>query len=53
MSKKEVDEMFVLHHLDLRLSEEEVDDLIEESDGKQRERWLERNGYSFEEEEDD
>jgi hypothetical protein len=53
MRKKEIDELFTLHHLDLGVSEEEIEDLIEESSYNQRSRWLERRGYTLEEEEND
>jgi hypothetical protein len=49
MKKSEVDELFVLHHQDLSLSDEEIDDLIEESSWQQRARWLDARGYSTEE----
>lgn len=53
MKKSIVDELFILHHLDMGLTEEEIDDLIEESSWQKRSRWLEANGYSMEEEEYD
>ena len=49
MRKSTVDELFVLHHLDLGLDEEEIEELMEESTWKQRSRWLEKNGYEEEE----
>lgn len=51
MRKSEVDELFVLHHQDLGLSDEEIEDLLEESSWQKRSRWLEFRGYDTEEEE--
>lgn len=53
MSKSEVDELFVLHHLDLGFDEDEIDELLEDSSWQQRSRWLSNNGYDSEEEEYD
>lgn len=53
MTKSEVDELFVLHHLDLGLDEDEIEELLEESSWQQRSRWLDKNGYDLEEENND
>lgn len=47
MLKKVAEEIFILHHLDLGLDEEEVEDILQESSWKQREKWLIKNGYSL------
>lgn len=45
----EIDELFTLHHLDLGLDDEEIEDLLEESTTESRFKWLKRNGYEVEE----
>ena len=43
-----IDELFTLHHLDLGLCEEEIDDLLDESTITERCQWLMNNGYEVE-----
>lgn len=40
-----VNQVFIDHHDDMGMSEQEIDDLLEESTWEQRYKWLKRNGY--------
>ncbi|MBQ6447284.1 MAG: hypothetical protein IJJ10_07465 [Bacillus sp. (in: Bacteria)] len=45
--KNIVDEIFKDHHDCMGLSEEEIEDLIDESDFLERYNWLKKNGYDI------
>ena len=42
---KELDELFMLYHLDLGLDDEEIEDIIEETTFEQRKKWMRKNGF--------
>ena len=47
--KEYVYNVFIDHHLDSGLDTEEIQDIIEDSNFEQIERWLIKNGYDLEE----
>lgn len=44
---EQIDNMFIDHHDDLGLDEQEIEGLMEESTTEQRYKWLKKNGYNI------